>query len=179
MAREESELPPSSFPRPMPEGGWLVWSKGPELLLSLRKPTTSEIESVRRGPSRFALLVEPPVIWLLYRFQPDLPWAGAAYTVHLFPANEQPECVLFTSSTQRLTLTVTLLDADSAMVLGRRVVSLSPAFSRALVAAVQAQSMASWCGERTFRRKLALMRKQYPRIKDMLRAAVARTKGGE
>ena len=168
-----------SLPRPVPEGGFFNWTAGgAELLLSFRGASAQEVEAVRQGECEFALATAPPAVWLLYRFGDALPWSDAPYTVHLLPEAQRPDALFFTGPEQRLLLQVILVDAASAKALALRYVTLSPEFTRALAAAVQAQSVAKWEGRDAYDRQLQAAYSRYAQTADLLAAATVRTKGG-
>jgi hypothetical protein len=107
-----------------------------------------------------------------------VPWGDAPYTPHLLPADQEPDLVLFTSAEQRLLLQVVLVDAATAEVKAMRGVSLSPEFSRALAAAVQAQALRPWRGRDDYDRQLAEVYQRFPSSEALLAVAAAHGEGG-
>src|SRR5262249_9795664 len=61
--------------RHWPEGTqFRSWPGGHELTLFMGNVHGDLVDDVRRGPAEFALIVEPPVIVLAYRFGTTIPW---------------------------------------------------------------------------------------------------------
>src|SRR5262245_28591955 len=58
---------------------------GHELTLFHPEIGPGVIDDVRRGPAEFALIVEPPILVLAYRFGEAIPWEDTAYSWHLQP----------------------------------------------------------------------------------------------
>ena len=72
--------------RDWPEGAQLVYGPGgPELTIFNRGIGDDLVDDVRRGPAEFALIVEPPVIVMAYRFGESSPWNDVPYSWHLQP----------------------------------------------------------------------------------------------
>ena len=149
-----------------------------EMRMFFRSPTRREVEAVRKGRCEFGLVVDGPIIFLLYRFHPAIDWSDATYSWHLVPETErtlpQPE-----GAETRALLHVDLIEADSGLVRALRVVTFSPAFTRALHSAIRQQAASPWPGREAYDDALASVYKRYPTSKDLLRRAVARSVGGE
>src|SRR5947209_5886255 len=62
---------------------------GHELVLVYRGVTASEARAVGFGKASFALVVEPPLIVLCYRFGDAIPWSAAPYHWHRVPDAER------------------------------------------------------------------------------------------
>jgi hypothetical protein len=110
-----------------------------ELVLFLNRPTSDEIQSVRRGRAEFALFVKHSLIILLYRFDPALPWSDAPYSIHLVPP-EQRTVPARTSAGQMALLHIVLVDASSGITRALRVISMPPDFTQVLHKAIQEQA---------------------------------------
>jgi len=52
--------------------------------LDIREDMVSEVS---RGQAEFAMIVEPPVLVLAYRFGQSIPWGDAPYSWHLQPVD--------------------------------------------------------------------------------------------
>jgi hypothetical protein len=184
---------------PLPEGAWFNWQEAGlellgrptrreaevvrvgaalELLLAFGRPTRREVEAVRVGAAEFALVPAGLPLFLLYRFGEGIPWSDAPYTPHLQPEARRPDTVTFTTAQTRLPLQVVLVESPTAVVRVLRAVPLSPAFSRALAEAVQAQLVARWPGRAEYDRQLAAAYRRWPDAEAMLADATARTQGG-
>lgn len=148
-----------------------------ELLMFLARPTDREVESVRQGPAEFALYVEPPVLMLVYRFEPGLPWSDAPCSIHLVPPDERELPAAIETEETRALLRVLLIDAGTGILLAIRAVSLSPTFTSALHAAIRAQAVAEW-DHLAYDAKLAAIRCRAEPA-ELARVAAVRCRGGE
>ncbi len=165
--------------RKWPEGvEYNCRSGGHELRLFFDSPSASEIEAVRIGECEFALVMEGPVIFLMYKFGVAINWSDAPYSWHLVPEDQrtlpEPE-----GPETRALLQVVLIDAASGLVRALRALTFSPVFTRALHAAIRAQADMIWAGKASYDAALADAYRRYPASTDLLRGAVARTFGGE
>jgi hypothetical protein len=148
-----------------------------ELVLFLADPTDREVESVRQGPAEFALHVEPPMILLLYRFEPGIPWGDAPFSIHRVPEAERELPASLLTPEARALLHVLLVDASTGLLRAIRAVSLSAQFSAALHGAIRAQAIAEWDPAK-YDAKLSEI---YNRAQSdaLARAAEVRCRGGE
>jgi len=149
---------------------------GYELRLFMGSPTPAEVDAVRSAPADLALLDLAGSVWLLYRFEPGVPWGDAPYTWHLVPPDRraQPE---ETGPESRALLQVYLVDADTGILRVIRGVTLSPACTRWLVATIRRQ-MAAPFDEPAHFRAVAQTQTVY-RTRDLVRMADVRCRGGE
>ena len=162
-----------------PEGVEYSYRAGEhELCFFFRSPPRAQVEALRTGECEFALVVDRPVIYLMYRFGEAINWSDAPYSWHLIPQDQRtlpgPE-----GSETGAMLHVLLIDADNSRVLALRAVTFSPAFTRALHAAIRAQAVLPWVGQAAYDAALADLYRRYPTSADLLRCVLARTWGGE
>lgn len=127
--------------RDWPEGAQLVFGPGgPELTIFHREIDDDLVEDIRRGPAEFALIVEPPVIVLAYRFGESSPWNDVPYSWHLQP---EPKRVIpheIRSAEERALIWISLVGAADGIIHAQRGMTLSPAFTRSLHEAIRAQT---------------------------------------
>jgi hypothetical protein len=149
-----------------------------ELLFFFYSPSRAEVKALRTGECEFALAVEGPVIFLLYRFGTAINWSDAPYSWHLIPPDQ---CTLPEAQgpDTRALLQIIVVDAVSGLLLALRVVTFSPTFTGALYAAIRAQAENSWVGQAAYDAALADLYRRYPTSADLLKRAVGRTQGGE
>ena len=149
-----------------------------ELLFFFRSPPRAQIKALRTGECEFALVVEGPVIFLMYHFGEAINWSDAPYSWHLVPEDQRalpaPE-----GPDRRALLQIILVDAASGLVLALRAVTFSPAFTRGLHAAIRAQAASRWVGQAAYDAALADIYRRYPTSAHLLRCATLRTRGGE
>ena len=69
-----------------PEGAYFTYSPGGhELTLFHSEIRPDMVNEVSRGQAEFAMIVEPPVLVLAYRFGQSIPWSDVPYSWHLQP----------------------------------------------------------------------------------------------
>ncbi len=153
-----------------------------ELRLFWRRPSLAEVDAVRHGPAEFALFVEPSIeacelLLFCYHFAVGTGWGSAPYTWHLVPPDQrtlpEPEA---TAETRAL-LHVILVDADTGLVRALRVLTLAPAFTAALHAAIRAQTARPF-DERAYDARWAAHKERYKTDEAVVAVAVARCAGG-
>jgi len=162
-----------------PEGSHFTCSPcGYELTLCCSNITDDLIHEVRCGQCEFALVVEPPVIVLAYRFGHSDCWNDISYCWHLQPQEWRfvPSGVL--SPEARALLWITLVGSDDGIIHAQRGVTFSPRFTRMLHTAIRNQAMNAFNPEEctTAVSKIFLW---YPTPVDRLSLAIARTQGNE
>jgi hypothetical protein len=162
-----------------PEGSHFTCSpSGYELTLCRSNISADLIHEVRCGQSEFALVVEPPVIVLAFRFGHTGPWNDISYCWHLQPQEWRfvPSGILAPEA--RALLWITLVGSDDGIIHAQRGVTLSPRFTRMLQTAIHTQAINAFKSEECTKAvsKIFLW---YPTPVDRLALAVARTQGNE
>lgn len=131
-------LPPRSLPSPRRSGArFRAGVAGCELILADLELSESAVRAVAEGPAEFALVREAPLIVLLYRFGPAVPWGDVPFAWPLSAAAGPPPAELPAGAS--LPLRVRLVDRRGAT-RARREVPLDPPFGRALNDAIRAQA---------------------------------------
>jgi hypothetical protein len=124
------------MPPPTGHGArYRLGADGHELDVIRRRVTRAVAEAVARGPARFGLLVEPPLLALLYRFRADGPRGDAPFVWHLLPGAEGAELPR-PALGLRSALTVRLIGSRDGLVYARRRFLLPEGFTAALHAAL-------------------------------------------
>jgi len=162
-----------------PEGGHFICSPcGYELTMCRSDINADLIDEVRRGQSEFALVVEPPVIVLAYRFGQADAWNDISYSWHLQPEEWRGVPSVVLSPEARALLWITLVGSEDGIIHAQRGVTLSPRFTRMLHTAIRNQAMSAFSAEEctTAVSKIFLW---YPTPVDRLALAIARTQGNE
>ena len=161
-----------------PQGGGYAFRAGAhELHLFLPSPSVSEVRAVRTGVANFAIAVEPPIIFFLYRFARAIAWSRAPFSWHLvsedqraLPESGEPET--------RALLHIVLVDANTGLVRAHRLVAFAPTFTSALHDAIWAQAVVPWPGQLLYDAALAAIYCRFPAPEDLLAQALVRTEGG-
>ncbi len=120
------------------EFSWKGWDSTARLRFFLDGPSEVEIKAIEEGDATFALTVDGPALFLLYRFDP-IPWASTSYSWRLNGADAVlPE--MPSSPHARLSLYTSLVDANTCVVKALRMCTLSPHFTGKFIAAIRAQT---------------------------------------
>jgi hypothetical protein len=125
-----------------PEGAQFACGRGGhELTLFCSDIDDDMVNEVRRGQAEFALIVQPSVIVLAYRFGRSIPWNDVPYSWHL-----QPECQRLIpevdhSPEHRTLLWISLVGTEDGIIQAQRGMTLSPDFTHALNEAIRAQAL--------------------------------------
>jgi energy-converting hydrogenase Eha subunit E len=165
--------------------GWQTWPAGAhfafgpaghELTLFYSEIDDDIVNEVRRGDAEFALIVEPPVIVLAYRFGRSISWNDVPYSWHLQPERQQLIPGVDHLPEQRSLLWISLVGADDGIIYAQRGMTLSPDFTRALNEAIRDQALSVFnpeeCTSAISRIFLA-----YPSTVERLTLAAAQTLG--
>jgi hypothetical protein len=126
-----------------PQGFEYNWYGDRHMLrLWMDDPGPAEISSVEQGRPEFALTVKPPIIFLLFRFAPAIPWNMTAYSFHLLPKEAQILPPDLQPGADHAMLMTFLIGARDNVLRALRVCTLSPVFTFELHAAIRDQARA-------------------------------------
>jgi hypothetical protein len=162
-----------------PEGAYFSYSPGGhELSLFHSDIREGMVNEVSRGQAEFAMIVEPPLLVLAYRFGQSIPWDDVPYSWHLQPVDWRRIPSRDHSPESRALLWISLVGANDGIIHAQRGMTLSPGFTRTLHDAIRTQALMAFDAEEC---TLAISRVflNYPSTVDRLSLAVARTLGNE
>ena len=163
--------------RSWPEGAQFHCGPGHyELMLFHAEVGEDLVEEVRRGPAEFALIVEPQVIVLAYRFGERIPWQDIPYSWHLQPAERQVIPPVVPSPEARSLLWITMVGARDGIIHAQRGMTLSPSFTRTLHNAIRDQAARAFDPEECTG-AISSIYLDYPHTVDRLSIAAVRTIG--
>lgn len=145
---------------------WTLSPQGVELLLTYSHPSDAEVDAVRRGPARFALLAGDGALILAHRFEP-LPWADTPWQAS---RQRLPVGVEAAGDGERLIVSIVLVDAATGVIKAVRVVTWPERFATAMAHAVlrQAQTAAP---DEVGAREIEAWYRRYPSTPELVRAA--------
>jgi hypothetical protein len=174
------EVDPRECLAPWPDPAQHVYREsGHDLVLVYRGVTEREIAAVRWGQAAFALIVEPPLIMLVFRLGDSIPWSVAPCRWNHIPSADRYEAIWENlTAGDRTWVRISLTDADSGLVNARRTVPLSPTLTRAWNAAVR-RFASHACSEARYSAALAQFSRRFPRADALLSLAVATSVDGE
>lgn len=143
-----------------------------ELRVCLNGLKAAEIDAIVRGEAGFALVVDGPLLLLLFRFEGALNWSDAPFTIWRLQDARRSVPAAPTSG-ERALLHVHVVDAEANTLVAARRASLPPAFSHTLIAAIRYQVGEPY--EATeYARRLEALKLRYPTTLALLDRAVAR-----
>jgi len=115
-----------------------------ELVVFMPAPSRREVRAWEAGPWEFGLVVRPELLFLLFK-PGDMPWSDAPYSwwqVKRARPEEATAPFELPNDTSRALLSAILVDAETGLVRVIKAITFSPAFSRALHAAITEQMAA-------------------------------------
>src|SRR5262245_20091707 len=113
---------------------------GNELTLFHPEIDDKIVHDVRYGTAEFAVIVQPPVIVLAYRFGQSIPWSDVPFCWHFQPAHWRVVPPREASPETRALLWITLVGAHDGIIHAQRGMTLDPEFTRTLHAAIRDQA---------------------------------------
>jgi hypothetical protein len=162
-----------------PEGAQFTYSPGGHELTLFRSGIhEGVISEVRRGEAELALIVEPPLIVLTYRFGTSIPWSDVPYSWHLQPVSWRVIPTVDPSPEARALLWITLVSTEDGLIHAQRGVTLSPSFTRILHGAIRTQAMMAF-DPAECTSAISKVFLDYSSTADRLLLAQARTMGNE
>jgi hypothetical protein len=162
-----------------PESSQFVCFDGAtDLLLFFNNPTPKEIEAVRKGTARFALLPYKATLFLLHKFG-DMSWNDSAFTIWLQDKDEPTIPPEPPTPESRFNLRVFLVGSTDGILHAMRCLSFSPGFSRQLHDMLEKQLQVGWVGDAGYDVGIKEAYARWPSSSAMARDAHVECKGGE
>lgn len=149
---------------------------GHELRMFIRTPYPKEVEAVTAGDARFALVVLGDIIFLAFQFENALV-GECPYSWHMVSPEDRVLPDLDFPPGVGAVLRVVLVDAETGLVRGLRVLAFNRRFSLKLHRAILAQSLRPF-DQATYDQQLAEAYQRYDHCA-IWNMAVARTRAGE
>jgi hypothetical protein len=139
-----------------------------DLALFWSRPTLKEINGFLGQPVELALYVEQSVLFLLYRIVDICEWSDVAYNIHQLRAEEQ--IVPADVPGNRARVQITLVNADSGIILAKRMLNISSSLTQALRHTLQEQ-MKIPCSRSEYEAQVKQVYARYPDTDAMLKDA--------
>jgi hypothetical protein len=153
------------------------------LELFVPQPDPREVRDVESAPVEFALTIDEPAIYLLFRFQ-GWPWNYCSYSWHL--VEDDPAARVLPpepkDGASHAVLSIFLVDRDTGILRAMRACTFSRAFTKKLDDAMRAQARQPFDREAYIRHVDRIDDKRTTPLmvgKRLLARAVARTHGGD
>ena len=139
-----------------------------DLALFWARPTLKEINGFMSQPVELSLYVEQSVLFLLYRIVDICEWSDVAYNIQQLRAEEQMVPADPPGSCARLQMT--LVSADTGVILAKRMLGIGPAMTQALRHTLQEQ-MNTPCSRTQYEAQVQQAYARYPDTDAMLKEA--------
>ena len=160
------------FDHDMPDEGMsIILASGTPLLTLNFSVSPGEIEAFLNGPASFALFAEQNVLFFLFKIDGFLDWSDLAFTIHLSGDETIEEDYAY------LPFNLVLVEPDTKIVKGLRMVTVSPDFRLRLTEFIRQQAEESF-DTLAYYRKIGSLYDQYPTTADLLNNAVIIEQGG-
>ena len=160
------------FEHDMPEEGMsIILANGTPLLTFNFSVTPGEIQAFLNGAVSFALFAEQNLLFFLFKIDGFLDWSDLAFTIHLAGDETIDEADAY------LPFSLVLVEPDTKIVKGLRMVTVSPDFRSRLVELIQKQAAVPF-DTLAYYRAIGRLYEQYPAASDLLKNALIVEQGG-
>lgn len=130
-----------------------------------------EIKAFQNGDCSFGLFAEKDLIFFLLKIDGFMEWLNLAFTIHLAD-DEKIE-----DEPSYLPFSLVLLESQTNIIKGLRMVTVSPTFRQTLAKAIDTQAKNSF-NPIDYYNAIGAAYKQYPSVADMLNKALIVEQGG-
>lgn len=160
------------FEHNIPDDGMsIVLNSGAPLLVFNYSLMPWEIEAFQNGDCSFGLFAENDLIFFLFKINGFMEWSDLAFTIHL--AGDET----ITAEPGYLPITLVLVESQTQIIKGLRVVSVSPVFRKHLADAIDAQAKNTF-NTINYYNGVGDIYRLYPSVTDMLNKALIVEQGG-
>lgn len=149
----------------------IILANGAPLLTFNFSASPKEIQKFLNGHKSFALFTEAELILFLFKIEDFLDWSDLAFTIHL--AGDE----MIEEGHAYLPFNLILVDPDTKIVKGLRMVTVSPDFRSRLAALIKQQSAIPFNTVAYFQ-SIGRLYEQYPSASDLLKKAIVIKQGG-
>jgi hypothetical protein len=153
------------------EGISIVLANGMPLLTFNFTVSAHDISRFLNGACSFGLFAEQNVMFFLFKIEGFLDWSDLAFTIHL-AGDERVE-----EGDGYLPFNLVLVEPDSQIVKGLRMVTVSPDFRTKIVRLIEQQA-AERFDTISYYKKIGQLYQGYPSANDMLKKATIVEQGG-
>jgi hypothetical protein len=161
------------FDHDMPaEGMSIILANATPLLTFNFSASPREIQAFQNGNTSFALFAKAELIFFLFKIEGFMDWSDLAFTIHLAGDETIDE------SDAYLPINLVLVDADTKIVKGLRIVTVSPDFRCRLAELIRNQASQPF-DTVAYYQAIGSLYDQYPAATDLLKQAVITEQGGK
>ena len=133
--------------------------------------TKKDIAKFLNGSLSFGLFFEQNILFFLFKIEGFLDWSDLAFTIHL-ACDEKID-----DNAGYLPFNLVLVESETSVTKGLRVVTASPAFKSTLARITQQQAR-EWFDTIDYYKKIGALYKTYPSAASMLKKAAIVEQGG-
>ncbi len=161
------------FDHDMPEEGMsIVLANGAPLLTFNFSVSPGELQAFLNGTASFALFAEQNLLFFLFKIEGFLDWSDLAFTIHL--AGDET----IDAGEAYLPFNLVLVEPDTKIVTGLRMVTVSPDFRSRLAELIRKQAAKPF-DTMTYYQAIGRVYERYPAASDLLKRAVIIEHGGK
>ncbi|MEI8574881.1 hypothetical protein U737_15045 [Methylomonas sp. LW13] len=161
------------FEHDMPEEGMsIVLANGAPLLTFNFSVSPGEIQAFLNGAASFALFAEQNHVFFLFKIEGFLDWSDLAFTIHLAGDEDIDEGDAY------LPFNLVLVEPNTKIVKGLRMVTVSPDFRSRLAELIRKQASEPF-DTMAYYRGIGSLYDKYPTASDLLKQAVIIEQGGK
>ena len=150
----------------------IVLANGTPLLTFNFSASHREIQAFLNGNTSFALFAKAKLIFFLFKIEGFLEWSDLAFTIHLAGDETIDEGDAY------LPINLVLVDPDTKIIKGLRMVTVSPDFRSRLAELIQKQSSEPF-DTMAYYQAIGSLYDQYPAASDLLKEAIIVEQGGK
>ena len=160
------------FDHNMPaEGMSVILANGAPMLTFNFSVTEKNIAAFLNGKTSFSLFSDHDILFFLFKIDGFLDWSDLAFTIHL-AGDEKVD-----DNASYLPFHLVLIESETKIVKGLRVVTVSPAFRAMLARVTQEQAKARF-DTIDYYKKIGALYEAYPSAEAMLKKALIVEQGG-
>lgn len=160
------------FDHKLPAGGMSIALMNGVPLLALNFSVTQKnIAEFLNGSPSFGLFYEQNILFFLFKINGFLDWSDLAFTIHLAGGEKIDDNGFY------LPFHLVLVESETSIIKGLRVVTVSPAF-RSMLALITQQQTRELFNTIAYYKKIGTLYETYPSARAMLKKAVIVEQGG-
>ena len=153
------------------EGMSIVLMNGAPMIVLNFSVTKKDIANFLNGSLSFGLFFEQNILFFLFKVEGFLDWSDLAFTIHLADDEKIDDNVGY------LPFNLVLVESETSIIKGLRVVTVSPAFRSALARFTQQQAKERF-DTIAYYKKFGALYDSYPSAASMLKKAAIVERGG-
>lgn len=139
-----------------------------QLLISINNLKKIEKKSITKGKGRFKIFTYRDILFLLYKFNPGFDWSDCPYHFSRVARDARVEPQDITNETEGIGLSIVLIEANTGIVEGIRLIKLKNKLSREIVDIIKHQ-VENPISDEEYHRRIDSAYRYYPSTESMLK----------